>query len=250
MDRLFGALGKRPAQHDKRTLRLAAYLTAELPAAPETALWNASVTDWQALGNDKFGDCVPVGALHLAQTWASCSGDRLVPTDEDAIDAYHRLNPGWSGAQDETDTGASMLATLKLWRNEGLAGHRIAAFVACDPTEREHIKQAVALFGGAYIGLELPRSCRHQDIWSVPPGGATGAGAKGSLGGHCVPVLAYTTRTLACLSWDQIILMTWDFFTTYCDEAYAVLSLDWFDAARRAPNGFDRDQLRCDLARL
>jgi hypothetical protein len=249
VDRLFGALGKQPPQHDNRTLRLAAY-TANLPAAPETALWNESLTDWQVLANDKFGNCVPVGALHLAQNSASYSGGRFVPTDEDAIEAYHRLNPGWSGAQDETDTGASMLAALKLWRNEGLAGHRISAFVACDPRDPEHVKQAIALFGGAYIGLDLPRSCRDQNIWSVPPGGATGDGAKGSLGGHCVPVMAYTARTLACLTWGQIILMTWDFFTTYCDEAYAVLGPGWFDATRRAPNGFDRDQLSRDLARL
>jgi len=250
VDRVFGALGKQPPQHDSRTLRLAAYLTDGLPAAPETALWNASVIDWHVLANDKFGNCVPAGALHLAQSWASYAGGRFVPTDKDAIQAYHRLNPGWSGAQDETDTGAAMLAALTLWRKEGLAGDRISAFMACDPTDRETVKQAIALFGGAYIGLALPRSCQDQDIWSVPEGGPTGDGAKGSLGGHCVPVLAYTRHTLTCLTWGQVILLTWDFFTTYCDEAYAVLGPGWFDAPGRAPNGFDGDQLRRDLARL
>jgi len=250
VDRLFGALGKQPPQHDIRTLRLATYLPGSLPAAPEAALWNESVTDWQVFANDKFGDCVPAAALHLAQHCVSYAGGRLVPTDEDAIEAYHRLNPGWSGAQDETDTGACMLAALKLWRKEGLAGDRISAFVACDPADRELVKQAIVLFGGAYIGLDLPCSCRDQDIWSVPEGGATGDGAKGSLGGHCVPVLAYGPRTLTCLTWGQLVLMTWDFFTTYCDEAYAVLGPGWLDATGRAANGFDRDQLRRDLARL
>jgi hypothetical protein len=250
VDRLFGALGKQPPQHDIRTLRLATYLTPSLPPAPEAALWIESMVDWQVLANDKFGTCVPAGALHLAQNWVSYAGGRFMPTDEDAVEAYHRLNPGWSGTQDKTDTGACMLAALKLWRKEGLAGDRISAFMACDRTDREQVKQAIALLGGAYIGLDLPRSCRDQDIWSVPEGGATGDGARGSLGGHCVPVLAYSPRTLTCLTWGQLVLLTWDFFTTYCDEAYAVLSPGWFDATGCAPNGFDRDQLRRDLTRL
>ncbi|HSV66963.1 MAG TPA: hypothetical protein VLJ59_13765 [Mycobacteriales bacterium] len=250
MDRLFGQLGKRPPEADERTLRLATYLPAELPPAPTTVRWDETVADWQTLGNDKFGNCVPVAALHLVQNWTAHTGAQFVPTDEQAIGAYHQLNPGWNGAQDESDTGVSMLSALKEWRRAGFAGHQLSAFVSCEPTDAGDVKQAISRFGGVYAGLDLPRSSKNQEVWSVPPGGPTGDGAKGSLGGHCVPVLAYTNRTLTCVSWGQLIHITWDFFTTYCDEAYAVLSPDWTGQGNVAPNGFKLDELTRDLALL
>ena len=37
--------------------------------------------------------------------------------------------------------------------------------------------------------------------------------------------------------------MTWAFWDTYCDEAYVLLSPDWFAANDKAPPDFDYQQL-------
>jgi hypothetical protein len=45
--------------------------------------------------------------------------------------------------------------------------------------------------------------------------------------------------------------MTWGFWDAYCDEAYAVLSKDWISKVnKKAPNQFDFQTLRADLAAL
>ncbi len=84
-------------------------------------------------------------------------------------------------------------------------------------------------------------------MWSVPPGGPVGDGAPGSWGGHCAPIIAYSPHSLTCVTWGGLTRMTWEFFATYCDEGYAVLSQDWLYAEKVAPNGFDLTTLEHDL---
>jgi hypothetical protein len=44
--------------------------------------------------------------------------------------------------------------------------------------------------------------------------------------------------------------MTWSFWETYCDEAYAIISTDYSNGKRQAPQGFSMQQLQADLADL
>ena len=45
--------------------------------------------------------------------------------------------------------------------------------------------------------------------------------------------------------------MTWGFLDAYCDEAYALLSIDdWLHADRKSPDGLDLETLRSDLAQI
>jgi len=41
--------------------------------------------------------------------------------------------------------------------------------------------------------------------------------------------------------------LTWRFWDRYCEEAYCILSPDFLDGGQ-APNGFDLEALRADLA--
>lgn len=67
------------------------------------------------------------------------------------------------------------------------------------------------------------------------------------MGGHAVPVVGYTSRTLTVVTWGALKRMTWGFWDTYCDEAYAVLSEDWLREDRTNPKGIDLDALEADL---
>ncbi|MGB6874974.1 MAG: hypothetical protein WBD87_02970, partial [Candidatus Acidiferrales bacterium] len=77
-----------------------------------------------------------------------------------------------------------------------------------------------------------------------------GQSAPGSWGGHAVPVLAYDSDGLTCITWGAKKRMTWAFFAQYCDEAYAPLSHDWFSAQGIDPSGIDFAALSADLHQL
>jgi hypothetical protein len=113
---------------------------------------------------------------------------------------------------------------------------------------------SVYIFQGCYIGVQLPISAKAQvqnnQPWSVPPGGTTGDGAKGSWGGHAIPVVAYDSRGVTCVTWGALQSMTWSFWEAYCEEAYAILSNDYLTKKKQTPQGFNLQQLQADLQDL
>jgi hypothetical protein len=44
--------------------------------------------------------------------------------------------------------------------------------------------------------------------------------------------------------------MDWKFFGVYCDECYAILSMDWIEQTGLSPDNFSLAQLQTDLAAL
>ncbi len=53
---------------------------------------------------------------------------------------------------------------------------------------------------------------------------------------------------LDCVTWAKIQPMTLEFFTTYCDEAYALLSAELLGEDGVSPEGFKLAELQADLA--
>jgi hypothetical protein len=242
-------LGKLPAVHDPRTLRLAKYIT-ELPPAPPFCDWGKAVTvDWNEMGNDEFGDCTCAAAGHLIMNWTANGGSIYIPADISIIKAYVDVG-GYVPGDPSTDNGAVELDVLNYWRNTGIAGHMIGAFAATSPAHQEHIKQAIYLFEGVYIGLNLPLSAKEQDVWDATSFcKRSDRDTPGSWGGHAVPVLGYDTDGLTCITWGQPKRMTWAFWKTYCDEAYAILSQDQVNGTTGlTASGFKLDSLNDDLA--
>ena len=245
-------LGKSKPRHDPRTFQLANYFgpkTAEAcPPAPAVRDWTGKVRKpWGMLANDVIGDCTVAGAAHIIQAWTANEGPQEVTmTDAEVIGAYSKIT-GYNPNDPSTDQGAVLLDVLRYWRKTGIAGHRIMAFAAPEPGNKEHIRAALDLFGGLYIGLDLPVSAQAQRVWSVPPCGRRGPGVPGGWGGHCVVAEAYDPQGLTVITWGEKKRMTWGFFQVYCDEAYAVLSEDWLKYDHRSPSGFDLAALQADL---
>ena len=52
------------------------------------------------------------------------------------------------------------------------------------------------------------------------------------------------------MTWGALQIMTWSFWETYTEEAYAILSNDYLSKKKQTPQGFNLQQLQADLADL
>ncbi len=244
-------LGKLPARHDARTLMMAKYVTPEVPAPPPAVDYGKAVKKWPMYDNDKIGDCTCAAVGHMIEAWTAAAQKTVAAISDAAVLKAYEAVSGYDPSTGKNDNGAVELDVLKYFRNTGFGGHKIGGFVAVEPGSHLHVKQAVDLFGGAYIGVQLPISAQGQTLWAVPAGGATGQGAPGSWGGHAVNVVEYDVHGLTVITWGAPLRMTWAFWDAYCDEAYAVLSKDFIDkATQKAPVGFKFKELMTDLGDL
>ncbi len=217
-------------------------------------VWSGHVYDystqvhWYAANGIFVHNCTCAAAGHAIQTWTANASKELTIPDSAVLAAYERM--GYKPSDPSTDQGAVELDVLKMWKTYGIGGVKLSAFMATEPRNHQHVKQAVTLFGGCYIGVALPRSIEGQTVWSVPPGGPIGTGARGSLGGHAVWVVGYDAQGYTCVTWGKLQRMTTSFFDTYVDESFALLSDAWATGGHVAPSGFNLGQLQSDLLAL
>jgi hypothetical protein len=242
-------LGKRAPRIDPRTLRLAKYLTSDLPPPPDAVDWSQDATDLGVMGNDILGDCALAAPGHMIQCWTADSGTQVIIPDAEIIAAYSAVT-GYVPGDPSTDNGSVMLDVLKYWQQTGIGGHKIAAFATLDPGHEMQLKQAIYLFGGVDIGAALPLATQAQGFeWKLSISGDQGSVDPGSWGGHSVPIIGYDADGLIGISWGQRFRCSWDWWRTYTDESYAVLSQeDWADGVSgKAPSGVDFAALQVDL---
>ena len=202
-------LGKRPRRHDVRTLMMARYLTSALPAAPARVDYTHGIADWGMMLNDRLGCCTIAAVGHAVQTWTANAIGRELTVPDSAILACYEKWDGYNPTDPSTDLGGVELDVLKAWRQQGFTGQTLDAFVAIDLGTRDSglgdsgnsapnpqplipnpIAQAIWLFGGAYIGVELPISAQDQDVWDVPAK-PSHKDDPGSWGGHAVYLVGY-----------------------------------------------------------
>jgi hypothetical protein len=238
-------LGKLPVRVDVRTLLLARYVDpSRLPAPPETLDLTAHVPEWPMYANDRIGDCTIAAAAHMIEAWTAAGQGRTIEVSESAVlAAFERVKLVDPLTGEE---GAVELDVLRDWRAHGVDHHRIAAYARVSAFDHRLARAAAWLFGGLYIGLALPLSAQAQQVWEWT-GSLSGEARPGSWGGHAVNVVQYNGDLLTVVTWGRLQELTWAFWDRYCDEAYCILSRD-FLAGDRAPNGFDLDALKADLA--
>lgn len=240
-----GKLGLKPARHDARTLHMARYLTNDLQPPPRRH-WSDRVTSLGPMLNDRIGCCTIAAFGHLVQTWTANAGQQVIVPDV-AVETAYEQACGYDPNDPSTDEGGVLLDVLRYMRKTGIGGHKIGAFAALEPQNKTHIELGVDMFGGVVLGVGLPLSAQGEEVWSVPVVGPVGPGKPRSWGGHAIPVVDYGPIGLVCISWGQLITMTWRFFETYVEEAFTVLAPDWCDGTQTAPSGFALEQLQTDL---
>lgn len=243
-------LGRVPSRHDARSLTLAPYLDGlRLPAAPPARNWARSVNappSWGMFANDVLGTCSCASIAHLFAAQAANTGNRLAIGDADVVALYERVGH-YDPTRPETDQGAQMLDVLRALREVGMAGQRISAFAAIEVQNRWQLEIAVNLFGGVYVGADLPVSVRHQLIWDVAgPGQYDLSYVPNSWGPHAMALLGYDQRNVTLISHGEIRVATLAWYRSYVTEAWALIDPLWVDQGL-APSGFRLQQLRSDL---
>jgi hypothetical protein len=234
--------GKHPPKSDYRTLRFRSYLTPKLPAPPasvnvlDRVYANLHTKDPTVLfpmdGNDTLGDCTIAALAHAVATYRGLVGKEKVMSKQAVIKLYLHLTGG-------VDSGLSELDVLNYWRQNKVSGDEILAFASIDPKNHTHVQQAIAIFGGVYLGFQVQQGCE-QDFdarrpWT--PGPLT-------TDGHAVFAVAYDQDLLTVLTWGNTQQATWAWWDECVDEAYAIIPPQ---AKSRDFDGFDLAQLQADL---
>ncbi len=237
-------LGRKAVKTDSRTLKMASYIAAGLPAAPPTKDWTKGVQDWGMMLNDRLGDCTIAGIAHAIQVWSLNNGTEITIPDAHVLKYYEKWD-GYNPSDPKTDRGGVELDVLNAWQKSSFDRHKLLAFADPSFTKLDEIRQAINLFGGVYIGLALPNTAQNQDVWDLVPDGGPNA-EPNSWGGHAVFVPAYDADGFTCITWGAPKKMTTAFWNKYVDEAHVLLSQDWI-TKQGSPSGFNLDQLKADL---
>jgi hypothetical protein len=245
-DRSAYKLGKLAPRIDDKRLMLRNYLTPDLPPPPASVDWTKGVTSFGFMLNNTLGDCVIASLGHSIQIWSLNAGTEVTVPDS-VIEDYYEWWAGYVPGDPSTDNGYVLVDALNNWRAKGFDYHKLLGYADPDLNNVTHLQQSVALFGGLHIGLQMPITAQSQDVWSVVPGGGPNS-QPGSWGGHAVYVCGYNATGPVCVSWGEVIQMTWEFWNAYVDEAHTSFGMMWIENGGASPSGFRMEQLLSDLS--
>lgn len=245
-------LGKKPYVHNPKTLLFKNYKTATIPTPPATFGHQNLITNWGMLSNDTVGDCVIAGADHESMLWTAEGSTEAQFTDANAISDYSAIT-GYNPNDPNTDQGTDVQTAMEYRQNTGMIDasgkrHKIGAFLQLDQSNLlSELLEAAYLFSAVGIGIQFPSSAMDQFNNGQPWDVVAGSQIEG---GHYVPIIAADPNYLYCVTWGKVQPMTRNFFTTYCDEAYAILCQEFINGKGVSPEGFNLTQLQADLAAI
>lgn len=254
------ALGKKPGVvTDPRTFKLKAFLPRKLPVAP-TQSYVGKTEPIRMYSNDRYGCCVFSSQGHQIDVQEKSSRQvEIQLTDQDILSAYSAVT-GFDPNRPETDNGTYMLDALNYRYRVGLgreadgSTHKIAAFAAIPAGtkfDKNLWKVASWMFGGVWFGAWLPWSAAEQlsqgKRWTVVDGPE---GEPGSWGGHAMHALGYSEGSIVLATWGRRVRATWEWVAKYVDEAYVVISEDFFSKSGKTAARFNQEALQKALEEL
>lgn len=245
-------LGKLPAIEDKRDLKFSTYLNKEKVIRPSEFGHENLIPQWYMYANDKYGCCVFAGAGHEHRIWCAEGGGDVFFTDFNILKSYSDVT-GFTAGDPSTDNGTYVREAMKYRQHVGIPDysgekHKIEAYVSINPRDLESILDAIYLFGAVGVGIRFPESAMRQfnagKPWTVPllPSKING--------GHYIPLVAYRKGYFGCVTWGRLQWIAPKFLSTFCDEAWVMLSAEMFGEDKVTDEGFRFDELQRDLQAL
>ena len=239
-------LGRKAVKRDSRTLKLRAY-AGTLPPPPATVDYSKGILQFGMMLNDTLGDCTIAGCAHAVQIWTANSTSEITLPDSTIL-AYYEQWDGYVSGDPSTDNGGVELDVLNDWRKSSFAGHILTAYADPDVTNVTEIKQAINLFLGIYIGMNVTNQVMESAGNPVVAWDQTGV--TSSAGGHAVYVVGYDATYFYFVSWGQVYKMTLAYWQANVDEAHALMSPDLLGSSGLSASGFNTSQLLADLAAI
>jgi hypothetical protein len=240
-------LGRRKPDPERLKLIPPLHRYLYLPPAPPSADWSKGITNFGMMLNDSLGDCTIAAVAHAIQIFSANASTEVTVPDSTVLEFYEKWD-GYVNGDPSTDNGGVELDVLASWKSQTFAGHVLDAYA--DPPLKKigQIRSAINLFGGLYIGLEVPNYVMNSltspgSVWDVQAD-------DGIAGGHAVFVHGYDQSSFKFISWGGIYSMTNRFWKKYVDEAHALISADFINAQGFDPQGLNLSQLQTDLAQL
>ncbi|MFF3151796.1 hypothetical protein [Streptomyces sp. NPDC057910] len=240
--------GKRPAQPARPQLRLENYVTSTLADPPASVDWQAPIdpAGWPMYLNDQYGDCtVAEVGHHIELVTGNASGKTVKVSDADVLTGYEAVS-GFVPGNESTDTGCYIADVMAYWMKTGIAGHKILAYASIHPSNTKLVQQAIALFGGVSVGMNVPQSAEDQFNAGKPWDYVKGSR---DLGGHCVLMGAYGPAVWKVVTWGAEQAMTSSFYAHQVDEIWLPVTTDWF-VNGKSPTGIDTYTLGQDYAAI
>jgi hypothetical protein len=244
--------GRLKATQSKAFKDFAVYTTGPFPSPPPTFAvpGQADIAKGKIVypidGNDKYGDCTIAGLDHLSRAQSILYKEPYTPPTEQVLtDKYFSLGNG-------QDNGLNEEFVLREWHTKGIFGTKIAGFAPVSITNLLLWHQAIAFYGGLYLGIACPESAqrafqKEQETGQVVPWTYEGEQTND---GHCVVALGYGPNGgLHCATWGGIAVLTPSFLAHYLDEAWVVLSQQLVEA-KKDTLGLNLEALQADLAKL
>jgi hypothetical protein len=241
-------LGRLPNDPSKPRLSFGKYLkdTTDYPSQRD---WLSNVSNWPMYLNDQIGDCTCAAAGHIIESSSTYGqGSTVTLTDNDILTAYEAVS-GYDPKTGANDNGAVMQDVLTYWRKTGFGGHKILAFGELDVKNKDNLYKALNVFGTLYLGINFPESAMDQFDKGEPWDVVEGAKVEG---GHAINAGFYDTSdgSWKIVTWGKVQPMTQAFFDKYVEEAWAIVTPEWFNSAGTDPTGLALYDLGQDLASL
>ena len=247
---------KRPTEKFK--LKFSTYKNGALPTPPASVDYTAKAMASlnQLYLNDQLGDCVIAGGGHMrGVTSGNATGTPVLFTSAQIIAMYSAIG-GYVPGNPATDNGCDENTAGSYWMNAGFPdGVKWLGFVGIDATNKTEVMQALDLFEGLMLGIELP------DAWVNPMPSAPGftwdvAGSPDPQNGHCVIAAGYNATGITISTWGMLGTMTWAALAEYASaqsngQLFVAVSADMVAKGQTvAPNGVSWSALQADFIAL
>jgi hypothetical protein len=194
--------------------------------------------------NNLRGDCVEEMILHSIEMFHADAGTPIPLFILQDAEHLYELMGQWNPENPEaTDLGTDENVAMGKWE-EGLPlsdgnTHTIAGTVAVNPQDTDLVKRAIWDCVCPQMAYELPLTAQAQAAEWFVTGPPTGNAAKGSWGGHGVPLVSYDPYRIRFPSWGGDLLMRWGFHVAYAVECHAVITREMENRSGVSPAGIN-----------
>jgi hypothetical protein len=180
----------------------------------------------------------------MEEVWtALVDGAPHEASDQEVLALYE--TQGYNPSDPSSDQGATLVGVLTSWRKAGLGSDKVLGWAEVDIANRGELLSACWLFGGLYMGFNVPQSALDQfyagKIWDVVPDDG------GLVGGHCVNAVGYDAQGMTIITWGRPQKLSWAFYQKYFDEVCVAIPQDYDRLGNRLLEGFSEKQLEQDI---